>query len=93
MRQNRLKDGSQDYHLPEEWLLWDTLLTSSNPCVFFVKRDREEVGALKVYIEGAESKGVAEITENNKHTLITANKRQVNLLNVIMRIHSFWLSH
>lgn len=59
----------------------------------FVKTHREEVGALKVHIEEAERKGVADITKNNKHTLITVKKKQVNLLKVIMRIHRFGLSH
>lgn len=59
----------------------------------FVKTHKEEVGALKVHIEEAERKGVADITKNNKHTLITVKKKQVNLLKVIMRIHRFGLSH
>lgn len=59
----------------------------------FVKTHREKVGALKVHIEEAERKGVADITKNNKHTLITVKKKQVNLLKVIMRIHRFGLSH
>lgn len=41
----------------------------------FVKTHREEVGALKVHIEEAESKGVADITKNNKHTLIMVKKK------------------